>query len=227
MISPPSKLAATRARLLGQSLCLLLATHCLPCAHAQTDPLPSWNDVSSKQSITSFVERVTKEGGPGLVAPEDRIATFDNDGTLWTEQPTYTELAFALQQIVAMAPKHPEWKTTEPFAAVLHHDQKALAASGAEGIMKLFVATHAGMTTEEFEKTVSDWLDKAEQPRFHRLYTQCVYQPMLELLAYLRANGFKPYIVSGGEQDFMRPFTEKVYGIPPEQVVGTLLKLNT
>jgi len=193
-------------------------------AAAQTDPLPSWNDRAPKKAIIDFVARVTKDGGSDFVPVEERIATFDNDGTLWNEQPMYVELAFALQEVAKMAPKHPEWQTTQPFAAVLHHDTKALAASGGEGMMKLFVATHTGMTTDQFERIAADWLATAQHPKFHRLYTECVYQPMLELLAYLRTNGFKTYIVSGGDQDFMRPFTEKVYGIPPEQVVGTQFK---
>jgi phosphoserine phosphatase len=193
-------------------------------AIAQNDPLPSWNDGAAKKAITDFVARVTKDGSPEFVPINERIATFDNDGTLWNEQPMYVELAFTFQQIAKMAPQHPEWQTTQPFAAVLHHDNKALAASGDAGIVKLFIATHTGMTTDEFARTVSDWLATAEHPRFHRLYTQCIFQPMLELLAYLRANGFKTYIVSGGEQEFMRPFTEKVYGIPPEQVIGTQFK---
>jgi phosphoserine phosphatase len=193
-------------------------------AVCQNDPLPSWNEVASKKDIIDFVTRVTREGSPDFVPIDERIATFDNDGTLWTEQPMYTELAFTLQEVVKMAPKHPEWQTTQPFAAVLHHDMKAVAASGDEGMIKLFVATHTGMTTEQFAQTVTDWLATAQHPKFHRLYTQCVFQPMLELLAYLRANGFKTYIVSGGEQGFMRPFTEKVYGVPPEQVIGTQFK---
>jgi phosphoserine phosphatase len=203
---------------------LLLALAVGGSAAGQSDPLPSWNDGPSKKAIVDFVERVTKEGGPDFVAPEERIATFDNDGTLWNEQPMYVELAFSLQEVVKMAPQHPEWKTTQPFAAVLNHDTKALAASGEEGILKIFVATHTGMTEDAFEKDVADWLVTAQHPRFKRPYTECVYQPMLELLAYLRVNGFKTYIVSGGEQGFMRPFTEKVYGIPPEQVVGTQFK---
>jgi phosphoserine phosphatase len=193
-------------------------------AAGQSDPLPSWNDGASKKAIIDFVARVTKDGSADFVPLGERIATFDNDGTLWTEQPIYVELAFSLQEVEKMAPQHPEWQTTQPFAAVLHHDMKALAASGDEGMIKLFLATHTGMTEEQFEATASAWLATAEQPRFHRLYTQCVYQPMLELLAYLRANGFKTYIVSGGGQDFMRPFTQKVYGVPPEQVVGTQFK---
>jgi phosphoserine phosphatase len=205
-------------------LVLLIIFGTAATAVCQNDPLPSWNETASKKALIDFVARVTKDGGPDFVPIDERIATFDNDGTLWTEQPMYTELAFTLQEVVKMAPKHPEWQTTQPFAAVLHHDMKAVAASGDEGMIKLFVATHTGMTTEQFAQTVTDWLATARHPKFHRLYTQCVFQPMLELLAYLRANGFKTYIVSGGEQGFMRPFTEKVYGVPPEQVIGTQFK---
>jgi phosphoserine phosphatase len=205
-------------------ICLLIFLGPIADAFAQTDPLPSWNDGTTKQAIISFVARVTKEGSADFVPVEERIATFDNDGTLWVEQPMYVEMAFALHEVGAMAPKHPDWNTTQPFAAVLHQDMKALAAAGDEGMIKLFVATHTGMTEEQFEKTVAEWLATAQHPRFHRLYTQCVYQPMLELLAYLRANSFKTYIVSGGGQGFMRPFTDKVYGVPVEQVIGTQFK---
>jgi phosphoserine phosphatase len=205
-------------------LALLIVLGTAAGAVCQSDPLPSWNEGGSKKAIIDFVARVTKDGSADFVPVEERIATFDNDGTLWTEQPMYVELAFSLQEVGKMAPQHPDWQTTQPFAAVLHNDMKALAASGDEGMIKLFIATHTGMTEEQFEGTASAWLATAEHPRFHRLYTQCVYQPMLELLAYLRANGFKTYIVSGGGQDFMRPFTQKVYGVPPEQVVGTQFK---
>jgi phosphoserine phosphatase len=205
-------------------LCLLIALVGARSAAGQSDPLPSWNDGASKKAIVDFVGRVTKEGSAEFVPVEERIATFDNDGTLWNEQPMYVELAFTLEEVAKMAARYPDWQTTQPFAAVLHHDTKALAASGDEGMIKLFIATHTGMTEEQFEQRVSDWLATAEHPRFHRPYTQCVFQPMLELLAYLRANGFKTYIVSGGEQGFMRPFTEKVYGVPPEQVIGTQFK---
>jgi len=185
------------------------------------DPLPSWNDGPNKQAIADFVGRVTREGSPGFVAPADRIAVFDNDGTLWSEQPIYFQFAFALDRVKALAPQHAEWKTTQPFKAVLDGDLAALAASGEKGLAELVMATHTGMTTDEFAKLVSDWLATARHPRFKRPYTDLVYQPMLEVLAYLRANGFKTYIVSGGTVDFMRVFAERVYGIPPEQVVGT------
>ena len=185
------------------------------------DPLPSWNDGPNKQAIADFVGRVTREGSPGFVAPADRIAVFDNDGTLWSEQPIYFQFAFALDRVKALAPQHPEWKTTQPFKAVLDGDLEALAASGEKGLKELVMATHTGMTTDAFAKSVSDWVATSRHPRFKRPYTDLVYQPMLELLTHLRANGFKTYIVSGGTVDFMRVFAQRVYGIPPEQVVGT------
>jgi phosphoserine phosphatase len=193
-------------------------------AAAQTDPLPSWHDTDTKKAIVSFVEEVTKKGSPDFVPPAERIATFDNDGTLWPSHPMYTQLAFALDRVKALAPRHPEWKTKQPFKAVLDNDLEALAASGEKGMVELVMASHAGMSTAEFEAIVTDWLDKARHPRFKRRYTELAYQPMLELLAYLRANGFKTFIVSGGGVEFMRPMTEKVYGIPPEQVVGSTIK---
>jgi phosphoglycolate phosphatase-like HAD superfamily hydrolase len=188
---------------------------------AQSDPLPSWNEGVIKKSITDFVSRVTTQGGVGFVPSEQRIATFDNDGTLWCEQPVYFQVAFAFDRIKAMAPQHPEWKTTQPFKALLDKDMKALAASGEKGLLQIMAVTHADMTTDEFSKAVLDWIVTARHPRFDRPYTELVYQPMLELLAYLRANGFKTYVVSGGGVEFMRPWMEKVYGIPPEQVVGS------
>jgi hypothetical protein len=193
-------------------------------ALAQAQPLPSWNEGTVKSSITDFVTRITTQGGPGFVPVDQRIATFDNDGTLWCEQPMYVQLAFALDRVKAMAPLHPEWKSKEPFKAVLEGDMRTLAESGERGLAELIMVTHAGMTPEEFEKIVSDWLATARHPRFKRPYTELVYQPMLELLAYLRANGFKTFIVSGGGIEFMRPWTERVYGVPPEQVVGSSIK---
>jgi phosphoserine phosphatase len=186
-----------------------------------TDPLPSWNDGPAKKAIIEFVARVTKEGGPEFVPPAERIATFDNDGTLWSEQPIYFQFAFALDRVKALAPQHPEWKTQQPFKAVLDGDMKALVASGEKGLVELVMATHTGMTTDEFAKTAADWLATARHPRFARPDTDLVYQPMLELMNYLRENGFKTFIVSGGTVEFMRAFTERIYGIPPEQVVGT------
>ena len=193
-------------------------------ARAQTDPLPSWNDGTSKRAITEFVARVTRQGGPDFVPPDARIATFDNDGTLWVEHPMYVQLAFALDRVKAMAPMHPEWKDKQPFRAVLDGDMKTLAAAGDHGIAELAMVTHAGMTTEEFQKIVTDWFATARHPRWKRPYTELSYQPMIELLAYLRANGFKTYIVSGGGVEFMRPWTERVYGVPPEQVIGSSIK---
>ncbi|MGD1972852.1 MAG: HAD family hydrolase [Desulfobacterales bacterium] len=188
------------------------------------DPLPSWNEGTAKQSIIDFVTRVTQSGSPDFVVPEQRIATFDNDGTLWSEQPMYFQLFFAIDRVKSLAPQNPAWKTQQPFKAVLENDMQALAASGEKGLLELIMATHAGMTTTEFEQTVKDWLAAAKHPRFKRPFTDLVFQPMLEVLAYLRANGFKTYIVSGGGIEFMRPWTEGVYGIPPEQVVGSSIK---
>ena len=193
-------------------------------AQAQSDPLPSWNEGATKQAITAFVARVTTQGGPDFVPVDQRIATFDNDGTLWIEQPMYVQLAFILDRVKALAPQNPDWKSKQPFQAVLDGDMKALAASGEKGLVELMAVTHAGMTTDEFPKIVSDWLATARDPRFKRPYIELVYQPMLELLAYLRANGFKTFIVSGGGIEFMRPWAERVYGIPPEQVVGSSIK---
>jgi hypothetical protein len=193
-------------------------------AQGQRDPLPSWNDSATKTSILDFVARVTTQNGPYFVPVEQRIAPFDNDGTLWVEQPMYVQLAFALDRVKVMAPLHPEWKDKQPFKAVLEDDMKTLAESGERGLLELILVTHAGMTTDEFAKIVSDWLATARHPRFKRSYTELVYQPMLELLAYLRANGFKTFIVSGGGIEFMRPWTEQIYGVLPEQVVGSSIK---
>jgi hypothetical protein len=188
------------------------------------DPLPAWNDGKAKQSIMDFVTKVTKPGSPDFVPVAERIATFDNDGCLWAEQPMYFQAIFIFDRIKALAPQHPEWKDKEPFASVLKGDVKSALAGGEHALMEMAMATHAGMTTEEFEKIVKDWIGTARHPVTKRLYTEMVYQPMLELLSYLRANGFKTYIVSGGGIEFMRPWTEKVYNIPPEQVVGSSIK---
>jgi phosphoglycolate phosphatase-like HAD superfamily hydrolase len=190
-------------------------------AQQQTDPLPSWNDGATKSAIVAFVERVTQEGGPDFVAPEERIAVFDNDGTLWAEQPIYFQFAFAIDRLKAVAPQHPEWEETQPFKAVLEGDLEALAASGEHGLLEIVMATHAGMTTDDFSAIVAEWLATARHPRFDRPYTELAYQPMLELLDYLRDHHFKTFIVSGGGVEFMRVFAERVYGIPPEQVVGS------
>jgi len=191
---------------------------------AQTaDPLPSWNDGASKTAIINFVEKVTKEGGSDFVALPERIATFDNDGTLWSEQPLYFQGLFALDQVREQAPNHPEWKTEEPYKSVLAGDTKAVMASGMDGLMKIIGASHANVTSEEFAASVSEWLSTAQHPTKKQPYNELVYQPMLELLDYLRANGFKTFIVSGGGIDFMRVFAEQAYGIPPEQVIGSTL----
>ena len=205
----------TIVRIVG--LCWFGSAH----AQAPADPLPSWNDGAVKKSITDFIPRVTTEGSADFVPPDQRIATFDNDGTLWAEQPMYFQIIFAIDRVKALAPQHPDWKRKQPFKAALDDDRKALAALGETGFLQIMAATHTGMTTEEFAKIVADWLATARHPRFNRPYTDLVYQPMLELLAYMRANGFKTFIVSGGGIEFMRPWTEKTYGIPPEQVVGS------
>jgi phosphoserine phosphatase len=185
------------------------------------DPLPSWNDTASKKAIIEFVDKVTKQGSPTFVPAAERIATFDNDGTLWAEQPMYFQFFFAVDRVKALAPQHPEWKTQEPFASLLKGDMKGALAGGEQGLMEIVMATHAGMTTEEFDKTVTQWINTAKHPVSKQPFTSMIYQPMSEVLAYLRANGFKTFIVSGGGIEFMRPWTERVYGIPPEQVVGS------
>jgi hypothetical protein len=197
-------------------------------ASAQTTatgaPLPSWNEGAAKQAILNFVTAVTREGSPDFVAPAKRIATFDNDGTLWVEQPGATQLTFALERVKALASLHPEWTDKQPFKAVLENDLATLAKAGEPGLAELILASHAGMTTEEFEAIVLDWLATARHPRFNRPYTELAYLPMIELLAYLRSNGFKTFIVSGGGVEFMRPWTERVYGVPPEQIIGSSIK---
>ena len=188
------------------------------------DPLSSWNNGKAKQSIVAFVEKVTKEGSPDFIPMAERIATFDNDGTLWAEQPIYFQAFFVLNRIKTLAPQHPEWQDKEPFTSLLKGDVKAALAGGEHALLEMAMATHTGMTTEEFYTTVTDWIATAKHPKTERLYTEMVYQPMLELLTYLRANGFKTFIVSGGGVEFMRPWTERVYGIPPEQVIGSSIK---
>jgi phosphoserine phosphatase len=199
----------------------LLALFLLAGATQAADPLPSWREGTAKQAIIAFVAAVTTEGGPGYVAPAERIATFDNDGTLWAEQPLYVQLFFAIDRVKALTPQHPEWKDAQPFAAVLAGDTAAALAGGERALLELLMATHAGMTTEEFQAIVAAWLATARHPVSKRPYTEMVYQPMLEVLAYLRANGFRTWIVSGGGVEFMRPWAERVYGIPPEQVIGS------
>jgi phosphoserine phosphatase len=197
-----------------------------PSPQAAADVLPSWNEGAARSAIVAFVDRVTHEGGPDFVPAAERIATFDNDGTLWSEKPVPFQVMFAFDRVKAVAPQHPEWKAKEPFASLLNGDMAGVAASGEKAILEILAATHTGMTTDEFSQTVQDWITTARHPTSHRLYTEMVYQPMLELLAYLRANGFKTYIVSGGGVEFMRPWAERVYGIPPEQVVGSSGKLK-
>jgi phosphoserine phosphatase len=194
-----------------------------PIAQA-ADALPSWNEGKAKEAIIAFVEKVTKEDGAEFVPPAERIAVFDNDGTLWAEQPMYFQAFFIFDRIQQLAPQHPEWKKKEPFASVLKGDVKSALAGGEHAIVEMAMATHAGTTTEEFDRIVRDWIATAKHPKTGRLYTEMVYQPMLELLAYLRANGFKTFIVSGGGIEFMRPWAERVYGIPPEQVIGSSIK---
>jgi phosphoglycolate phosphatase-like HAD superfamily hydrolase len=197
-------------------VCLLLATNL-----GAADALPSWNEGATKAAIVEFVAKVTTKGGKDYVAPARRIATFDNDGTLWAEQPLYFQFLFAFDRIKALAPQHPEWRDKEPYASLLRGDVKSALAGGERALLEIVHASHAGMTTEEFERIVAGWLRSARHPKFKRPFTDLVYQPMLELLRYLRANGFKTYIVSGGGVEFMRVFAEQAYGIPPEQVIGS------
>ncbi|WP_058554529.1 HAD family phosphatase [Thiohalocapsa sp. ML1] len=193
---------------------------------AAADPLPSWRDGPTKAALTGFVAAVTDAGSPDFVPAPERIAVFDNDGTLWVEQPMYTQLAFVLNRIAELADAHPEWREQQPFKAALEGDTATLGDAGMAGLMQLLMATHAGMSSDAFARIASDWITAARHPRFERPYTELVYQPMLELLDFLRANGFKTFIVSGGGVDFMRPWTETVYGIPPEQVVGSQIALE-
>jgi hypothetical protein len=195
-------------------------------ANAQTDPLPSWNDGPAKQAIVAFVNATTDKASPKFVPPEDRIATFDQDGTLWVEQPIYTQITFAIERVAALAPKHPEWKEQEPFKAILTRDREAIAKFTLQDIEKILAVTHSGMTVEAFQTIVKDWLTMVQHPRFKRSYTELVYQPMLEVMQYLRANGYKTYIVTGGGQEFVRVFAEHVYGVPPEQVLGSAGKVK-
>ena len=205
-------------------LLLLVVGSAVSNAKRQSDPLPSWNDGVAKNAIVDFVRSIVTKRSPNFVPVNKRIAAFDNDGTLWAEQPMYFQLLFALDRVNALAPQHPEWKSKEPFASLLKGDVKGALAGGERAMLEIVMSTHAGMTTEEFEQIVKNWLSTAKHPKTKRLYTQMVYQPMLEMLSYLRENGFKTFIVSGGGIEFMRPWTEKIYGIPPEQVVGSSIK---
>ncbi|SIO09515.1 HAD family hydrolase [Halodesulfovibrio marinisediminis] len=215
-----------RQRLKSQSYLLavglfVILTLCLFSIAKASDPLPSWNNGVVKTKILQFVSDITNKASKDYVLPEQRIAVFDNDGTLWVEQPISTQHVFIFDQIKKLVPNHPEWKTTQPFKALLEGDMETVGKFGTKGFLKMIIGTHSGMTATEFANEVSQWISKAKHPRFNRLYTKLVYQPQLELLAYLRANGFKTYIISGSGMEFMRPWTEKIYGIPPEQVVGS------
>jgi phosphoglycolate phosphatase-like HAD superfamily hydrolase len=207
-------------------LIIVLAALVLAAALAHAgDPLSSWNEGPAKKAITDFVSRVTNEGSPDYVQPGERIAAFDNDGTLWAEQPMYFQFFFAIDRLKAMAPQHPEWKDKEPYSSLLKGDVKHALEVGGDAVNEIFMVTDAaGMTTEEFEKIVKDWTATARHPKTGRLYTEMVYQPMIELMEYLRANGFKTFMVSGGAIDFMRPWTQQAYGIPPEQVIGSSVR---
>jgi phosphoglycolate phosphatase-like HAD superfamily hydrolase len=190
------------------------------------DPLPSWNEGTTRTAITAFVEKVARDGSPDFVPPAGRIAVFDNDGTLWSEQPVYFQAFFLFDRIKALAAQHPEWKDKEPFASVLKDDLKAALAGGEKGLLEMAMATHADLTTEEFDTIVREWIVTAKHPQTGKPFTDMVYQPMLELLEYLRANDFKTYIVSGGGIEFMRPWAEAAYGIPPEQIIGSSIKTS-
>ncbi|WP_261337782.1 HAD family hydrolase [Rhizobium leguminosarum] len=217
------RLEASGALLASLVVALLLIVGGAVTATGAQEDLPSWNDTAAKARIMDFVKATTTAGGEGFVAAEDRIAVFDNDGTLWSEQPLYNQLAFVFDRIKALAPEHPEWKETEPFKSVLAGDLGGVFKGGAKGVVDLAMTTHAGMTTDEFSKIVADWFASARHPQTGKPYDQMTYLPMRELLDYLRANGFKTYIVSGGGVEFMRPMTGKMYGIPPEQVVGSTI----
>jgi phosphoglycolate phosphatase-like HAD superfamily hydrolase len=188
------------------------------------DPLPAWNDGPSKKAIIRFVQETTQPGSKQFILPEERVAVFDNDGTLWSEQPVYVQIAFAIDRIKALAPQNPQWKTQQPFKAVLENDIPTIKAGGQKGLFELIAATHADMSTEAFQAIVSDWLKTARHPTSNRPYTEMIYQPMIELLTYLKSNGYINYIVSGGGTQFMRPWTQQAYGIPPERIIGSSIK---
>ena len=205
------------------ALCTLLL---VAVAALAEDPLPSWNDGPARQAILNFVKTTTDQSSSSFVPPQQRIAVFDQDGTTWVEQPLYTQVVFALDRVVALAPKHPEWKTTQPFQSVISGDKAAMAKFTTKDLESILIATHTGMTVEEFQAIVKDWFAKAKNPRWDRAYTELIYQPMLEVMQYLRANGYRTYIVTGGGQDFVRVYAEQVYGVPPEQVIGSALDLQ-
>jgi phosphoglycolate phosphatase-like HAD superfamily hydrolase len=210
-----------RSNRLLSLLAVLVVTLVFAARVHAADPLPSWSEGPSKKAILDFVARVTTQGGQDFVPPAERIATFDNDGTLWAEQPLYFQFLFALDRVKMLAPQHPEWKDKEPFASLLKGDTKAVLAGGEKALLEIMAAAHSGMTTGEFEQIVKTWLATAKHPKLKRAYTDLVYQPMLELLTFLRASGFKTFIVSGGGVEFMRAFADQRYGIPPEQVIGS------
>ena len=205
---------------------LLMVALCAASVARAQDPLPSWNNTAPKKAIIDFVEKVTKEGSPDFVTSEERIATFDNDGTLWVEQPNYTQVTFAIDKVIAQAPQHPEWRGTEPFKSILAHDREAMLRFTIQDFEKVVAVTHSGMSVQKFQEIVKKWLAEAKHPRFKRPYTECVYQPMLELMQHLRNNGFKTYIVTGGGQEFVRAFAGQTYGVLPEQVVGSMGKVK-
>jgi phosphoglycolate phosphatase-like HAD superfamily hydrolase len=204
----------------------LVVVFCVAAIGRAQDPLPSWNNTTPTQAMIAFVERLIKEGSPDFVKPEERISTFDNDGTLWVEQPNYTQVTFAIDEVLALAPQHPEWRETEPFKSILAHDREAMLNFSIQDFEKVVAVTHSGMTVQQFQEIVKKWLAKAKHPRFKRPYTECVYQPMIELMEYLRDNKFKTYIVTGGGQEFVRAFAQQTYGVPPEQVVGSMGKVK-
>ena len=214
---------ATLGKLNLRAWAVLCAVVCAPLSRAvaETDPLPSWNEGTAKARIITFVKQATDESNPGFVELEDRLAVFDQDGTLWVEHPIYTQAYFALDQVKRLAPDHPEWQRTEPFRTVLNGDEEALSRLTAQDAAVILAATHTGMTTEEFHLLVRQWIATAKHPRYHRRYTDLVYAPMLEVMRYLQRNGFRCYIVTGGDQAFVRAFSQEVYGIPPERVIGS------
>ena len=222
-----SMLRLTRRRWLAAAALSVALAACAPMRGAApgVDPLPSWNEGPAKQRIVDFVKAVGTEGGQDYVAPAERVAVFDNDGTLWLEYPMYTQVLFVLDRIRALAPQHPEWQGKEPFKSAIAGDLRGVMAGGERALLELLLAAQSGTSTPQFGAVVNDWLAKVQDPRFKRGYDTLTYQPMQEVLRYLRANGFRTYISSGGSVEFMRPFTERVYGIPPEQVVGTRQKL--
>lgn len=226
MLNPIKSETMKKVNLILTGVAALTILSCTPqnTALVMTDPLPSWNDGATKDSIIDFVRQVTDPAGENYVEIQDRIAVFDNDGNLWSEKPAYFQLFFAIDRVKILAPEHPEWETEQPFKSILENDLETFYSFGEHGILEVVMATHAGNTAEEFEKDVKEWLSKARHPRFERPFTDLVYQPMLELIGYLQANDFKTFIVSGGGIEFMRPWVEEVYHIPRDQVIGSSIK---